>query len=617
MMNKATDLLLTDWTHALGWTLLHSLWQSLITILLVTAFLRFIPAVLSGLRYAVACGGLFLFVGTSLLTFVHLSDNNAAATRAYGPAYFTTTTTLVENGAATDLAGNALSAVSSFIETNIPVMLALWISGLLFSAIRLTGGVYATCRLRATASRLDSAWSDYIRRACNDFGIHRLILLAESATISTPLVIGYFKPMIVVPVGMLTGLTSEQIETILVHELAHIKRHDYLINFMQSVIEVVFFFNPFIRTLSGVIREEREHCCDDFVVSRHGDAKAYANALTRLAEASLRAPAFALPLAGSKNQLLTRIRRIMERSAKNYSPIGRLVLPAVLLITGLMCVSWVGITSGNNHQGFSFRQEQDTVKQKGSRYSRKSVITLDANGEPREEVIEAFEGDVELLMAIPAVPDIADLPSIPDAPDILVIPPVPDSALQALPDTIPPPAIPFHNEKEWEEFSRSFGDRIQNTIQGLYAFRDSELAEKFKALEEKFASEEWAQALLHDSVTFNNLERQLERLRESELKGLERQLEQLREFELKGLEQQLERLQEPLRDMEEKLHLRDRQLRQFEETLRQELIEDGYLSESESIESMEWNSDAFRVNGKDIRESHRKKYRGLHDKYFE
>lgn len=604
MMNNVTDLLLTDWAHALGWTLLHSLWQSLIAVLLVIACLRFIPAMFSGLRYAVACGGLFLFVAASLLTFVHLSDNSATTTTANDREYFPAAT-VVDSVTVTAPAGNVLSMVSSFIETNIPMILTVWIAGLLFSAIRLTGSVYATCRLRASAPRLDNAWSEYISRVCRDFGIQRLILLAESATISTPMVIGYFKPMIVVPVGMLTGLTSEQIETILVHELAHIKRHDYLINFVQSVIEVLFFFNPFVRILSRLIREERENCCDDFVVSRHGAVRAYAYALARLAEASLMAPALALPLAGRKNQLLTRIRRIMERSAKNYSPSGRLVLPAVLLIAGLMCISWLGITSGNNHKGFSFRQEQDTVKQKnqkGSRHSRKSVITLDANGQPREEVIEVFEGDVELLMAIPAVPDIADLPSIPDAPDVLVIPPVPDVDIQAIPDTIPPPAFPFHNEKEWEEFSRSFGDRIQNTLEGLYALRESELSEKFKALEEKLASEEWAQALLHDSAAFKNLEQQLERLRA---------------FELRGLEQQLERLQEPLRDMEEKLHLRETQLRQFEETLRDELIEDGYLSENESIETMEWNNEAFRVNGKEIKESHRKKYRGLHDKYFE
>src|SRR5690606_16836980 len=106
------------------------------------------------------------------------------------------------------------------------------------------------------------------------------------------------------------------------------------INFIQSVVETIFFFNPFVWILSRLIRREREYCCDDLVVRRYGSARVYADALVQLAETRLSAHGFALSLAEEKNQLLTRIRRIMERSVNNPSGRNRIIVPALLLAVG-------------------------------------------------------------------------------------------------------------------------------------------------------------------------------------------------------------------------------------------------------------------------------------------
>lgn len=567
MMSTIAGLLSADWANALGWTLFHSIWQSLVILLIVMAFMRFIPTKFSGVRYVLTSGGLFFFIGTVLSTFIYLADGPASSTVNAEPNA-QIEDTIVRMPMPSTAVEKTLSAISSVINGNMSLILGCWIAGFLFSVARLTNGVYLTCKLRANALLLEEEWSDYVQRAARNLGITRLVGLAESASVSSPIVIGYLKPMIIVPMGMLTGLTTEQLETIFIHELAHIKRHDFLINCIQSLVETIFFFNPFILILSNWIRREREYCCDDLVVAQHGGAKAYAHALTRLAEVRLLTPAFGLPLANGKNHLLNRIRRIMEKSVKNYSAKGRMVIPAVLLVGGLLCVSWLGINPDHRYQSDPAMADQDTIN------------------------ISAF----------------------PPIPNIPVIPAVPDIDIQGIPDTIPPPAFPFHSEEQWEEFSRSFGESFRKSMEGLHALRESELFENLKALEERFESKEWPQPFFQDSAAFKNLEQQLERLKGFELEGLEQQLERIQEFELKNLEQQLERLQGPLRDMEKNLRLQETKLRKFEEILREELIQDGYLSRDEAIETMEWNDDSFKVNGKEIKESDKAKYEQLRDK---
>ncbi len=146
--------------------------------------------------------------------------------------------------------------------------------------------------------------------------------------------------MILIPIGMCTSLSTEQLETIFLHEIAHIRRKDYLINLLQLVVEAIYFFNPFVWIVSGIMKREREHCCDDAVVQLHGNAKAYAHALATLEELRLSKVGLSLSLAENKNQLLNRVKRLMEKSVKNYSSRER-IIPALLLVIGLICASWI------------------------------------------------------------------------------------------------------------------------------------------------------------------------------------------------------------------------------------------------------------------------------------
>ncbi|MGC1242263.1 MAG: M56 family metallopeptidase [Chryseosolibacter sp.] len=604
MMNKIADFLSDDWSSALGWTFFHSIWQALLILFVVIICLKLVTTAFARIRYAIACGAFGVFVSVVFLTFIHSLHEPRVVTSSVTPTALHSTAAGIELQADTQSLRSSLSGLSATVEEHMPPILTAWFVGFLIFTIRFSFTIWYTLRLRSSANTLDGTWSAYVTEMSKSLGINRLVTLAASVEVTTPVVVGYLKPVIILPMGMLSGLTTEQIETVLIHELAHIKRHDYLINVIQSVVETVFFFNPFIWILSNIIRREREYCCDDLVISRHGGIKAYAHALAQLAAARLSTHGFALTLGGRKYELLNRIRRIMEKSVKNNSGKGRMVIPVLLVVTALMCISWLGIKSEENAGRGQFPSEQDTVRRKenGARYTRKSIITLDENGKPHEEIIEKFEGDEALRPLMQhGAPDVSVFPMFPD---VTVNPPLPDLGIQAMPDSIPPPGRSFFNQDEWEEFSHAFDERFRKSFEKFHAFRDNDLSEFMQEFEENFKSEDWSTGLdLHipqdflqefrpfdDSTVFENLEHELEQLRELNL--------------------------EPLHELENNLRLREGKFRKFEEAIREELIKDRYLSEGESIESLEWNDESFEVNGKPVRKSDLKKYQELHEAYM-
>src|SRR5213076_1329469 len=133
--------------------------------------------------------------------------------------------------------------------------------------------------------------------------------VVETTLVDVPMVVGWLRPAILLPVAALASLSTTQIEAILAHELAHIRRHDYAVNVLQAIVETLLFYHPAVWWLSNRIRVEREHCCDDVAVALFGNPLQYARALTRFEELRLD-PAHAL-LAANGGSLLTRIRRLV------------------------------------------------------------------------------------------------------------------------------------------------------------------------------------------------------------------------------------------------------------------------------------------------------------------
>ena len=593
MMNAITEIFSSEWLNALGWTLLHSLWQALIILGCVLAAQRLIPSVHSELRYGIACIGLAFLMLASAATFLHLAPLSSSAENVGNPSTTLFHVTSLEKSPAVEPA-NFVPVFLSTIERNMPLIVIAWAVGFLFLVLRLATGIWFTYKIRSAAHVIEGRWQKFVRESARQLGITRLIELAESASITTPMVIGFLKPVILVPAGMLTGLTTSQLETILLHELAHIKRRDFLVNFLQTVFETVFFFNPFVWILSNEIRKEREYCCDDLVMKRHGDAMAYAHALVRLAEARLASPVLALPLSNDRNVLLQRVKRIMEKSFKR-SERKRIVIPAILLIVSLASVSWMAAEKKDDN---AERPLQDTVRRdtlNGARYSKRTIITIDENGLPHEEIVEEFEGDEDLRALLdenfPPVFDSAFHSTIPD------FPPHPSGEMPVPGmDTIPP----FHRHT-WDSLSEAFSEQFKRQFDEL-TLKNDEFRMLFEQMQEKFFEneEDWhipphpnfpddETKLFLDSGAFHQLEEQLKRLDEFDMHSLEDFGNAFKSFGT------------PSHD---------------ENALREELIRDGYLSPDEPIESLEWNDDSFKVNGTEVRPEDFKKYDQLAERMF-
>ena len=306
---------------AIGWTLIHSLWEGAILSAALAAAL--LPIRSARVRYAAACAALLLMLGGFGFTLVRMMPESPRA-GTFQPLVFRAG----ELRTAVDTPGNwepALSQIASWLAP-------FWIAGVFAFYIRHVAGLAMVYKLRRKGVCYAPArWQPELARLSALMRLSRPVLLLESCLAETPIVLGHFRPVILMPVELLVGLPAGQIEAILLHELAHVRRHDYMVNVLQRLIEGLLFYHPAVWWISRIVRAERENCCDDVVVSIRGNAHEYALALAALEQnrGSGREPA----LAATGGSLVTRIRRLLYSNGSNdaWTP----VLAAVILITTL------------------------------------------------------------------------------------------------------------------------------------------------------------------------------------------------------------------------------------------------------------------------------------------
>ena len=293
---------------ALGWSLLDSLWQMgvlwLIYVLLTANGKKFNARQRHTLALLSLAGGTCWFLATLVINFY---------TAAAAPEVIT----LVVN------AGEALSAPASF-RGNIgpwlePVLPFLSVAYLLITALlfcRFYRQYQYTRRLfRQGLEKINPGLRVFLQQAVQHMSITRKVGIWLSSQVDTPLTIGFWKPVILLPIAAVNNLTIEQTEAIILHELNHIRRNDYLVNLLIACTDIILFFNPFAQLLSGIIRREREHSCDDIVLQFRYDASQYARALLTLAQCrTTAAPALAVAATGKNNTLLlNRVKRMLTK----------------------------------------------------------------------------------------------------------------------------------------------------------------------------------------------------------------------------------------------------------------------------------------------------------------
>ena len=322
-------------TQALGWTLLHSVWQCALAAGTLASLLAIVPVRAARTRYALAVTTLILMLAVPIGTAVRLRAAGPLVGTVVAPAArVVALPTAAASQPATPSAERPSATLATQIradlEPALPWIVVAWLTGVVILSIRLASGWLVTRRLITTGTRpVPQACRVALARLVVRLRVTRPVRLLESAVIQVPAVIGWLRPVVLLPASALTGLTPLQLDALLAHELAHIRRYDYLVNLLQSAIETLLFYHPVVWWVSRRVRDEREHCCDDLAVAVCGDAHCYATALLGMERLRNPMPAFSMAAAGGS--LVERVRRLMAPVPVETFPRGLAGALAVLL----------------------------------------------------------------------------------------------------------------------------------------------------------------------------------------------------------------------------------------------------------------------------------------------
>ncbi|HTH82271.1 MAG TPA: M56 family metallopeptidase [Mucilaginibacter sp.] len=319
-------------SQVLGITIIHSLWQGLIIYIALRLFMLVLPRIPAAIKYRVAYGALTATACWFIYTlFIELSNHN----------WFSSTPLQISPIALPAVIQAVNSPANKYYFTiagYMPYLTIIYMVGLVFNTLRLTLAWNSIYRIRQNIS--NAGFENTVKQLSAKLGLKKKVQAVFSEWIDVPCITGYIKPVILLPVSITCHLSTEEIEAILLHELAHIKRNDYLMNFIQQVMGIVLFFNPFARLVNKLINDERENCCDDTVVRVTGSPFLYAQALLKLEENKNHQWQLALAATGKKYELLNRIERIMKTKTQTVN-----IRPVLITLLALTCavssIAWL------------------------------------------------------------------------------------------------------------------------------------------------------------------------------------------------------------------------------------------------------------------------------------
>ncbi|MET0637553.1 MAG: M56 family metallopeptidase [Chitinophagaceae bacterium] len=378
----------SNFLQALGWAVLNSLWQM--------AFLWVAYQILSGTFVKKAASRNFL--ATLLLTggFAWFIYSFISLLQFDEPASVPGLTALTVN-----------DAVNDWFFTALPVASVIYLTFLILPFWNFVRSYrYVRIIRRQGLHRAGVEWRLFVARVSQQMGIGKEVQVWLSEFVSSPVTIGYFKPIILLPVAALNQLTTQQTEAILLHELSHIKRFDYLINLTIKLIQAILYFNPFVKAFATIIEEEREKTCDNTVLQFQYEPHGYASALLALEREARQLQVLTIPASsGKKSQLLHRIESIMGiRKNEGFSPMKMLRTGA-----GIVCCFFFLVLVMLSHPV--------KVKIAEDRLSSYFSPFLVFPTEERPVSISLAENNTPLNHSAGSLPDAGNIPVAPVVPD--------------------------------------------------------------------------------------------------------------------------------------------------------------------------------------------------------
>lgn len=312
---------------ALLTALVHFIWQGFVIAFALWFVLLLLPKRHAQARHAASCTALLLMATAPLLTFFLVWQQPPAPPIDMHVA----------------LEFQSLNRPPSIAEVIMVALFGGWCVGVLLMTSRLLGGLWRIHSIVHNHSQIiDSMFSDHFVRMADEMGISRKIRWMTSHLVDVPMTVGWLRPVILIPCSVLSSLPPLQLDAIVAHELAHIRRYDFVVNILQSVLEALLFYHPCVYWVSNRIRAERECCCDDAAIALGHDPLLYARALTELEAA--RSPNQLPALASTGGPLMTRIKRIVQSSPTPRDK-ARTMLAPVLVLGAVTAFSMAGLAA--------------------------------------------------------------------------------------------------------------------------------------------------------------------------------------------------------------------------------------------------------------------------------
>jgi len=323
--------------NSLGWALLHSLWQGALAMLAVVVFRAVTKNNSPSLRYNFQFLCLLTCFAAFLATFGFYQMNVSQLAQDIS---VTLAPTDMPKSLFLTVAPEAIQGtsqkVSIFAAVYAPVLGLLWCFGFALMAARYLAAYALTQKMRRTGlSEASAFWQNRFRTLVLNTGVSSKVELFISDYVSGPLTIGFLRPVVLVPAGFLMRLPQDQIEAILLHELAHIRRYDYLVNLFQAAIKTVLFYHPAIHYISKMIDNDREQACDDFAVAQSRNPQALVKGLAAL-QMHMSGRGFAMAANDADSPLIERLKRLVGSVEYQRRP-AHLLMPLLttLLIGGI------------------------------------------------------------------------------------------------------------------------------------------------------------------------------------------------------------------------------------------------------------------------------------------
>jgi beta-lactamase regulating signal transducer with metallopeptidase domain len=352
--------------YALGWTVVHSLWQATLIALLSGVVMIALRKKAAKTRYLVSNLALFSVLAAAIVTFfIYFDFTKEAGQVVFVPdsetvietsSRFETSPTLATPTLNPATEGPlSMDGLKAYFNRHIYLIVTIWAMGVALFMLRLLGSISYVYYLKSRLNfPVDEYWQELLDGLKNRVGVAKGIELLESALVRSPIVIGHLKPVILFPIGAINRLNPNEVEAILAHEIAHILRNDYVFNIIQSVIEALFYFHPAVWWISAQIRNERENCCDDMAIQLCGNAMNYAKSLVSVQEMAYYSPQMAMGFAGksNKNQLLLRVQRVLNQPQTKTNV--REKLTATCVLVALM----ISLAFSSNHLN---KKENDLI----------------------------------------------------------------------------------------------------------------------------------------------------------------------------------------------------------------------------------------------------------------